>query len=296
MAHRTSRRTGVEYMEEAAKPNSGGSSHDGTGPAQPVRKPAPRRWHMWLFRISVPLLIPLILLAILEGTLRLFSYGHSTEFLVRIDGQNAFTPNERFTCRFSAFKGGSLPEPFVLAATKPPGSVRIFVLGESAAEGAPDPAFGFARVLEVMLRERYPKARFEVVNTAMRGINSHAILPIARSCAKHEPDVFIVLMGNNEVAGFFGPTGVKPGDRLRSLWSIRAGLWAKSMRTGQLAHNWIYGHVDPPASTLQLFLDHQVADGEPRRVDVDRHFAGNLEDICQAGRVPARRCSSAPCR
>ena len=60
------------------------------------------------------------------------------------------------------------------------GTFRIFVLGESAAMGDPDPAYGFSRYLEVMLRERYPSMKFEVVNTGSVAINSHVLLPIAR--------------------------------------------------------------------------------------------------------------------
>ena len=51
-----------------------------------------------------------------------------------------------------------MPIPFALAKRKPVSTFRIFVLGESAAAGFPDPAFSFARILEVMLRARYPGA------------------------------------------------------------------------------------------------------------------------------------------
>ena len=40
---------------------------------------------------------------------------------------------------------------------KPPGTYRIFILGESAAMGDPEPAYGAGRYLEALLRERYPK-------------------------------------------------------------------------------------------------------------------------------------------
>lgn len=52
----------------------------------------------------------------------------------------------------------------------------MFVLGESAAEGDPDPAFSFARILQVMLRERYPGVRIEVINVAFTAFNSHVKL------------------------------------------------------------------------------------------------------------------------
>jgi hypothetical protein len=37
--------------------------------------------------------------------------------------------------------------------------------------------------------------QFEVMNAAMRGINSHVIRVVAQECAKHEVDVFIIYMG-----------------------------------------------------------------------------------------------------
>ena len=55
------------------------------------------------------------------------------------------------------------PVPVVLNTEKTPGTFRVFVLGESAAMGFPEPSVSFARVLEVLLRARYPDASpFEV--------------------------------------------------------------------------------------------------------------------------------------
>ena len=48
------------------------------------------------------------------------------------------------------------PQAYAIPAEKPQGTFRIFVLGESAAMGDPDPAYAFSRYLEVMLRQRYP--------------------------------------------------------------------------------------------------------------------------------------------
>ena len=38
----------------------------------------------------------------------------------------------------------------------------------------------------------------------MTAINSHAILPIARECARRDGDLWIIYMGNNEMVGPFG--------------------------------------------------------------------------------------------
>src|SRR5436305_11939586 len=121
---------------------------------------------------------------------------------------------------------------FALPAVKPRGTYRVFVLGESAARGHPDPSNSFSRVLEVMLRDRYPDKHFEVVNAAMIAINSHIVLPIARQCLEHSPDLLVVHLGNNEVVGPFGAAGVL-GPFSPRLGVIRANLALKKTRTGQ---------------------------------------------------------------
>ena len=67
----------------------------------------------------------------------------------------------------------------------------------------------------------------------MTAINSHVAVEIARDCAAHQPDLFVVYMGNNEVVGPFGPATVfqqwSPNRKL-----IRATAWLKSTRVGQL--------------------------------------------------------------
>ena len=79
------------------------------------------------------------------------------------------------------------------------------MLGGSAAQGSPDAAFSFGRILEKMLGHKYRDANFEVVNVSMAAINSYVVLEIAKDCAKYNPDLFLVYLGNNEVVGPYGP-------------------------------------------------------------------------------------------
>ena len=98
------------------------------------------------------------------------------------------------------------PQAYAIPAEKARGTYRIFVLGESAAMGDPDPAYAFSRYLEVMLRQRFPCMKFEVVNTGSVAINSHVLLPIARGLARNSVRIlFIIYSGNNEVVGPYGP-------------------------------------------------------------------------------------------
>src|SRR5689334_16740897 len=119
----------------------------------------------WAFRLGLAVLVPLFLLGAIETALRLFHYGSSTDFFTRTSDGASFGVNEKFLFQFysgNAAKGKT--QPFLIPLEKPTGTVRIFVLGESAAQGTPEPAFGFARILEFMLRSAFPQQQFEVVN------------------------------------------------------------------------------------------------------------------------------------
>lgn len=256
-----------------------------------VAKPIdPRGWRKWLFRLLAMTLVPAFFLVLLEGLLRLCGYGYPTVFFLprEIGGQSAFVENPDFGRRF--FPPGLTRglAPTVFPGTKPAGTYRIFILGESAALGYPDPSFHFGRILKAMLHDRYPDARFEVVNTAMVAINSHVILPIARECAAHEPDLFVVYMGNNEVVGPYGASGVL-GPFSPSLPLIRASVRVKEARTGQLLANLIRLASTPGPTPhgwggMPMFVGSKVPADDDRLPAVYAHFADNLQDICAAGR------------
>jgi len=151
------------------------------------------------FRLAAAIVVPLFLLVAAELALRLAGYGHPTSFFVplRIAGQDMLVENEQFGLQFFPPAIARSPSPVVMTAKKAPGTIRLFVLGESAALGDPKAAYGFSRYLKVLLEERFPGAHFEVVNVAMTAINSHIILPIARECARHDGDLWLIYAGNN---------------------------------------------------------------------------------------------------
>ena len=131
-------------------------------------------------------------------------YGYPTSFFLGPDERGFHFSNVQFGWRFFPRQLARKPEPCLLPP-RSPDTTRIFILGESAALGMPNPAFSFGRILEVMLHERYPGCRFEIVNTSMTAINSHAILEIAKDCSSQGGDLFVIYMGNNEVVGPYGP-------------------------------------------------------------------------------------------
>jgi len=130
-------------------------------------KPTPRisRRRLWLFRCCAAILIPLAIFGGLELGLRLFGYGYPTSFFLRceINGQDYYVPNDEFGYRFFPRALARTPAPQRMAVKKSPDTYRIFMFGESAAMGDPDSSFGAWRYLQVLLRERFPGTKFEVI-------------------------------------------------------------------------------------------------------------------------------------
>jgi tetratricopeptide (TPR) repeat protein len=247
----------------------------------------PRR-RLWLFRILAPLAMLLLIGGGLELALRLCGYGYLTSFFLKteIEGTNYYVSNDRFGYRFFPPALARTPVPMRMEVKKPAHTYRIFVFGESAAMGDPDPTFGAWRYLQVLLRERFPGTDFEVICVAMTAINSHVILPIARECARRDGDLWIIYMGNNEMVGPFGGSTVF-GSRVAGIPLIRASLLVKATKSGQLldslARRW--GHSSAPKtwSGLNMFKEHQLRYDDPNRLRAYDNFKENLNDILRAG-------------
>lgn len=258
--------------------------------ADSARRQQPRpRWRRWAARLLAAVLAPTLFLTVVELGLRLFGYGYDTSFFVKAGDRKTYVSNPKFDWRFLGPDLSREGMPRVIADPKPAGAYRIYVLGGSAAEGIPNTAFSFSRILEAMLNERFPQTRFEVVNAGWTAINSHVVLPIAKGCARHEPDLLIVYMGHNEVIGPYGAGTVFRGFTT-SLGTIRASIWLRSTRLGQLLGNSMRALAgrDPDQRKdwggMEMFIRNRVTHDDPRLEVVYRNFRANLEEICAEGR------------
>jgi tetratricopeptide (TPR) repeat protein len=243
------------------------------------------RGRLWIQRFALAAGIPLALFLALEGGLRLAGYGRSASFLIPDDKPGYFRTNPDFASLF-------LPGNFDLralnlrvSAHKAPNTVRIVVLGESAAQGIPVPSFAFAPQLRAQLRSRYPGKEFEVIDTGIVAINSHVVYQIAREMARFEPDLFLVYMGNNEVVGPYGP-GCAYLSQMPPLWVIRASVFVRSTRTGQLLAA-LMARVSPRIGRaewggMSMFVNNAVAGDDPRLGAVYGNFAANLRGIVKS--------------
>lgn len=281
--------------ERAAQPDLADSGHTRRAEKRPQR----RARRLWLFRLTALIVIPTIVLLLLEFCLRVFGFGYPTGFSLktRINEHDVYVHNRQFCWRFFPKDIARTPVPFAVPVARLPDTYRVFILGASAALGVPDHAYGFGRILEVQLRARFPDINFEVVNAAAVAINSHVVLEIARDCAKLQPDLFVVYLGNNEVVGPYG-AGTIFAPISPSLSTIRAGLLLKSTRIGQLLQRLpaAFSSTSAPRSWTgpRMFLEKQVPADGPDLETVYQHFTQNLVDICGVAherRVPIIVCT-----
>jgi tetratricopeptide (TPR) repeat protein len=242
-------------------------------------------WRRGLAISATAILAPVLLLVVVEVVLRVCGVGIPTGVMrpCTDQGRPAYCDNRFFAAPF--FPAGMLrePRPYAIPASKPPGTYRIFVLGESVAWGDPDPTYGFARYLEVMLRQRFPQVKFEVVNTSITAINSHVLLPMTEDLVHYQPDLFVIYTGSTEVVGPFGPgTMSAPWDL--SLPAIRARISFNSTRLGQLVGKTAGASQMNEWRGMEMFLERQVRADSPQMKPVYENFAANMRDIVAVAR------------
>jgi tetratricopeptide (TPR) repeat protein len=224
-----------------------------------------------------------VLLAGLEAALRVAGFGQPATFLIPSERPGYLRTNPGFVGTFLPGGFDLRPLNYFVPAQKRPGTIRVVVLGESAAQGVPAPQFGFAAQLRAQLRSRYPGRAVEVINTGIVAINSHVVYQIARQMAELSPDAFVVYAGNNEVVGPYGP-GCAYLSEMPPLWVVRLSAWVKSTRTGQLANavaGWLAHRRHPPAEWggMAMFVNNAVSGDDPRLLQVYANFEDNLRGV-----------------
>ena len=239
-----------------------------------------------LFTIITVVVIPVLFFVLVEFALRLVGVGTHYQYFnqIDIDGEAFYQENPDFADQFypPSLNVGPLQNTF--AAERSDDRLRVFVLGGSAAMGFPHKNHGVDRLLAAQLRALFPNKDVEVVNTAMTSVNSHVVYQVAKTLPAESADVAVILMGNNEVVGPYGP-GTFNQNFLSSLSAIRALQALKRTRLWQLLDSALSevqssdAKADLEWQGMQMFVDNGVAEDDPRMSAVYEHFEGNLRDI-----------------
>jgi len=256
-----------------------------------MSRPGPRKgWKRWAFPLLAMTLVPLFAIFFVEICLRIVDAGYPAGFFLKrkINGETLFTENEKFGWRFFPRQIARRPFEILLPPSKAPGQYRIFVLGESAAMGDPEPSYGFSRILELLLNASFKEKKFTVVNATMTGINSHGVREIAKDCAAQNPDFFVVYMGNNEIVGPYGP-GTVFSAFSGKLFFIRFRIWIETTRLGQLISSFKQNISREKGKYkswggLKMFVENKIPADHPRLGSAYNHFRNNLMDVFRIAR------------
>lgn len=242
---------------------------------------------LWLYKLIAIIVIPILFFLLLEFSLRTIGVGYPTSAIIqqKVDGVEYIHDNPKFGYRYFSKKLTREFTPFRIPSEKQPHTCRIFVIGGSAAQGTPETAYSFSRMLNVMLRHKYPSVRFEVINMAMPAINSHVVLDIADDCLDYQPDVLVCYMGNNEVVGPYGP-GTVFSSFASNLQLVRFINSLKSWRIVQvltmtLEKIGLNKEPDSHWKGMEMFLEKQLRFDDPALNQVYVHFESNLQKLSE---------------
>lgn len=240
---------------------------------------------------AIALLLPFVLLLILEVGLRLLNYGNDLGLFVE-DKENVnywvmnphaseryFTNNENATIGvFESFR-----------KIKPPGTVRIFVLGESTTLGFPYMASAsFDRWLFYRLMHTFPDREFEIVNVSLTAVNSYTVLGFAKEIVNYEPDAVMIYCGQNE---YYGALGVGSTSQLGgSRILVKSLLYVRSLRLVQLVEN-TFSKIKRSLTGEQIDSSQSLMKRMAAKQEIPvnsslykrgiSQFKNNMEDVCK---------------
>ena len=266
--------------------------------ARPPLSPAKRR----LF-IAITMALPFLALAVAEFTLRFFGWGGYPAW-IREAGQ---LPSGATLCMVepAAAKPYFFANPtrpgyadqtnFVMP--KPADTIRIFVIGESAAKGYPQPRnLAMSSFLQAMLADAWPEKNVEVINLGTTAVASFPLVYQVRDALKFSPDLLIFYTGNNEFFGAYGTASINAAGSLPP-WALRGMRAVRGLALVQVLDGWLYKGADENRSLMEEMIGQTVIPADsPLREAAARNLASNLGtmlDEARAAGVPALVCTTA---
>lgn len=191
----------------------------------------------WFYAVLV--LFPVMFLVLLEMFLRIINYGYKFDQWVSI-GEGKYITNSDIGRKYFTsgdFNPTTSEDEFDIH--KKANAFRVFVLGESSAEGFPySPMGSFARYIRRRLELVYPNTPIEVINLGMTAINSYTLLDLLPGVLDEKPDLILIYSGHNEYYGALGVGSVQSFGSSRTL--IRLMTFLNDFRITQLVRNSIH--------------------------------------------------------
>ena len=256
----------------------------------------PRRFFLRLGAI----VFSLALLGVAELALRLFGYGGYPKF-IRSAGK---LPSGGDVCLVEPaaskpyfFANPSRPgyaEQTNFLMPKPPDTFRIFIIGESAAKGYPQPRnLGMGAFLEAMLEDRRPDMNVEIINLGTTAVASFPLVYAVRDALDYEPDLFIIYTGNNEFFGAYGTESINAVKFLPPRWA-RA---VRGLAISQFMSEMLYKNPPHEKTLMEEMMARAVVPVDsPSRALAARQLGENIRamiDMMNSSKIPVVVCTTA---
>ncbi len=248
----------------------------------------------FLFK-SVLFLFPILVLALLEVTLRVIDYGGNLHLVTRkkVAGKEYYVINRSVGARYFAHAGTVIPEPAddIFEINKSRNTIRIFCLGESTMAGFP---YEFNATAPNFLRDQLqallPQSKVEVINVGLAAVGSHVVLDFVKELVRYQPDLIIIYLGHNEFYGIYGlGSSIRiPGGR----WMIKLTLALLNYRTFALVRSivgWFKQKLfsqEPTDATLmeQMVREQTIPYGSALYRKAKETYRDNLQEIITTAR------------
>lgn len=202
--------------------------------------------------------MPVIMICILEISLRIFNYGHNLSLFIEYPHDKTFLvmnpdASKRY---FPDQKVATTGNVELFKKIKDKGTLRIFVLGESTTIGYPYFHNGsFHRWLQYRLMHLFPDKNFEIINLSLTAVNSYTVLGFAKEVVNYQPDAVLIYTGHNE---YYGALGVGSTQKIGgNPQLVNFILTLRGLRMVQLMTNAYEG-------VIRLFGNHRPSEGEAR--------------------------------
>ena len=259
-------------------------------------------WKRWLF-MAITVSIPLLALLLIEGVLRLCGWGGYPAFF-RIAGKlpsgESVALVEPAASKPYFFANPTRPgyaEETNFLMPKPAGTVRIFIVGESAAKGYPQPRnLSMQSFLQEMLGDIWPDRRVEVISLGTTAVASFPLVYLVRDAVRYDPDLIVFYVGNNEFFGAYGVASINSFGTMPT-WALPWMRAARGLALVQAIEGLVRGKADESRTLMEQMVAKTVipADSPLRSAaasNLEAHL-GRMLDAAAAAGVPTLVCTTA---